>query len=162
MKISHINVINAANEGVLERRRRSARKAFNAAIDWRSNLRLWMLINPYRQWDPVSSKYGNVTSVRLIVRVSQWHNGMIWEHTVSGWVTPTAWTSDSSGMMDLAEETKISSMAGSNPDWGIKPDIEEMREYARIVIDCLGGDCLTELRVAALAGERKNQAVIGT
>lgn len=165
MLISHIYLLKAANEGTLERRRRAARKAFKEAINGKDGYRLWTLISPQRRWDSTSGKYSKeVTSVRLIIRVEQWGGGMRCEHTVSGWITPNgrgSWSSDPSGMTALHEELKVNAMGNpANANWNIKPDIEELRSYAQIVVDYLGGDCLTDLRLAALRG--KGKAVIGT
>ena len=64
------------------------------------------------------------------------------------------------GMTDMQEESKITAMGDrSNANWGINPDLEELRSYARIVVDILSGDCLTELRLAAMSDSKKS--VIG-
>ena len=58
-------------------------------------------------------------------------------------------------MTDLYEESKITTMGDrSNADWGIKPDLEELRGYARMVIDTLGSDPLAELKSAAAIKSR--------
>lgn len=159
MLISHIDLFKSAEDGTLERKRRAARKAFKEATDGKGAFRLWNLLCPQRPWDRNTGKFSSKVSViRLIVRVEKFGGGMRCEHTVRGWIYPNgrgSWSSDPSGMTDLYEESKITTMGDrSNADWGIKPDLEELRGYARMVIDTLGSDPLAELKSAAAIKSR--------
>jgi hypothetical protein len=164
MLISHIGLFEAAEAGLLERKRRAARKAFKNATDGKGGFRLWTLICPQRKWDNATGGYtARVGVIRLVIRVEKYGGGMRQEHTVRGWIYPHgrgSWAPDPVGMTDMQEESKITAMGDrSNANWGINPDLEELRSYARIVVDILSGDCLTELRLAAMSDSKKS--VIG-
>lgn len=162
MLISHIEMFRSADDGTLERKRRAARKAFKAATDGKGGFRLWTLLCPQRTWSQQTNQYTKTTSfIRLIVRVEKYGGGMRCEHTVRGWIYPngTRYSGQTpSGMTDLYEESKITAHGDrSQADWSIKPDLEELRGYARIVIDTLGSDPIAELKSAALASKAKEK-----